>query len=338
MSTQDRYFEGRRLDRPGDDIEDQGLAFDMRTMVSRRRVLGIFGFGAGAAALAACSPGGTSTASSSAASSASTTTSTNAAAKYAGQELTELNNETAGPYPGDGSNGPDILDESGVERRDLTTSVDGNGSVDGVPMTLTMNLIDIANDNQPLAGAAVYVWHCNGEGEYSMYSDGVTDQTWLRGVQVTDDNGSVTFDSIVPGCYSGRWPHIHFEVFTSIDEITDASNSVLTSQIVVPEEVARACYDDSEYAGSLDNLNNITLETDNVFSDGWDAQTPAVSGSQTAGYQLEIDVPVDITDKATGGQPPAGGNGPGQGGPGGGGPGEGGPGEGGGTPPEPPAN
>ncbi|WP_296205731.1 3,4-dioxygenase subunit beta [uncultured Corynebacterium sp.] len=332
MSTQYRYFEGRRLDHPGDDIEDQGLAFDMRTMVSRRRVLGIFGISAGAAALAACSPGGTSMASSSAAPSASTTTSTNAAAKYSGQELSELNNETAGPYPGDGSNGPDILDESGVERRDLTTSVDGNGSVEGVPMTLTMNLIDIANDNQPLAGAAVYVWHCNGEGEYSMYSDGVTDQTWLRGVQVTDDNGSVTFDSIVPGCNSGRWPHIHFEVFTSIDEITDASNSVLTSQIVVPEEVARACYSDSVYAGSADNLNNITLETDNVFSDGWDAQTSAVSGSKTAGYQLGIDVPVDSTDKATGGQPPAGGNGLGQGGPGGG------PGEGGGTPPEPPAN
>lgn len=164
MSTQDRYFEGCRLDRPGDDMEDQGLAFDMRTMVSRRRVLGIFGIGAGAAALAACSPGGTSMASSSAAPSASTTTSTNAAAKYSGQELSGLNNETAGPYPGDGSNGPDILDESGVERRDLTTSVDGNGSVEGVPMTLTMNLIDIANDNQPLAGAAVYVWHCNGEG------------------------------------------------------------------------------------------------------------------------------------------------------------------------------
>lgn len=196
-------------------------------------------------------------------------------------------------------------------------------------MTLTMNLIDITNDNQPLVGAAVYVWHCNGAGEYSMYSDGVTDQTWLCGVQVTDDAGTVTFDSIVPGCYSGRWPHIHFEVFTSIDEITDASNSVLTSQIVVPEEVARARYDDDTYAGSLDNSNKITLETDNVFSDGWDAQTPAVSGSRSAGYRLEIDVPVDATDKATGGgQTPAAGGGPGQGGPG----------EGGGTPPEPPSN
>ena len=83
MSTQDRSFEGRRLDRPSDDIEDQGLAFDMRTMVSRRRVLGIFGIGVGAAALAACSPGGTSTASRSTASSASTMTSPNAGGKYA---------------------------------------------------------------------------------------------------------------------------------------------------------------------------------------------------------------------------------------------------------------
>lgn len=45
-----------------------------------------------------------------------------------------------------------------------------------------------------------------------MYSDGVTGEGWLRGVQVADANGQVTFDTIVPGSYEGRWPHIHFEV------------------------------------------------------------------------------------------------------------------------------
>lgn len=138
----------------------------------------------------------------------------------------ELPTETAGPYPGDGSNGPDVLEESGIERRDLTSSIEGGGSVTGTPMTLTMNLIDISNNNAPLTGAAVYVWHCSPQGEYSMYSDGVTGETWLRGVQVTDSNGQVTFDSLVPGCYTGRWPHIHCEVFTSIDDITDATNNV----------------------------------------------------------------------------------------------------------------
>lgn len=180
----------------------------------------------------------------------------------------ELPTETAGPYPGDGSNGPDVLEESGIERRDLTSLIEGGGSVTGTPMTLTMNLIDISNNNAPLTGAAVYVWHCSPQDEYSMYSDGVTGETWLRGVQVTDSNGQVTFDSLVPGCYTGRWPHIHCEVFTSIDDITDATNNVLISQIVVPEDVARAVYEQSEYNGSTRNLYRITLETDNVFSDG----------------------------------------------------------------------
>ena len=151
------------------------------------------------------------------------------------------------------------------------------------------------------------------QGEYSMYSDGVTDETWLRGVQVTDSNGQVTFDSLVPGCYTGRWPHIHFEVFTSIGDIKDATNNVLTSQIVVPEDVARAVYEQSEYNGSTRNLDRITLETDNVFSDGWDAQTPTVTGSVADGYAVSIDVPVDPTTKAQVAAVPM----PGQGGPGG---------------------
>ena len=230
----------------------------------------------------------------------------------------ELPTETAGPYPGDGSNGPDVLEESGIERRDLTSSIEGGGSVTGTPMTLTMNLIDISNNNAPLTGAAVYVWHCSPQGEYSMYSDGVTGETWLRGVQVTDSNGQVSFDSLVPGYYTGRWPHIHCEVFTSIDDITDATNNVLTSQIVVPEDVARAVYEQSEYNGSTRNLDRITLETDNVFSDGWDAQTPSVTGSVVDGYAVSIDVPVDPTTKSQaaaapmpgqgglGGEPPAG--------------------------------
>lgn len=288
-------------------------------------MLSVLGIGAGSAALVACAPGGESAASSS--SVAAGTTSVSAAATSAAGTLRELNTETAGPYPGDGSNGPDVLDETGIERRDLTTSVDGNGSVEGAKLTLTMNLIDISNGNAPLTNAAVYVWHCNAAGQYSMYSDGLTDQTWLRGVQVTDSNGQVTFDSIVPGCYTGRWPHIHFEVFKSIDEISDSMNNVLTSQIVVPEDVVRAVYEDSKCDGSMNNLNQVSLETDNVFSDGWEAQTPTVSGDAPAGYTFTIDVPVDPTTKSqgaaapmpgeggqggSGGQPPAGGpSGPG---------------------------
>ncbi|MGX1739144.1 dioxygenase family protein [Corynebacterium flavescens] len=320
MSKFTTLFEGRPLDRPSEGIEDQGLSFDVLTVLSRRRILGVLGVGAGSMALAACAPASkTETA---------VSTSTTSSSTKAAEELVELNSETAGPYPGDGSNGPDVLEASGIERRDLTQSIDGNGSATGTPMKLTMNLIDISSDNSPLVGAAVYVWHCNGTGEYSMYSDGVTDQTWLRGVQITDSNGQVTFDSIVPGCYTGRWPHIHFEVFPSINNITDSTNSVLTSQIVVPEEVCSPVYEGADYVGSSENLARITLETDNVFSDGWEAQTPSTSGDIATGYVLGIDVPVDPTTKAS---PADAGMGGGPGGPGGPG-GEGGP--AGGPPPQ----
>ncbi|WKD57738.1 Chlorocatechol 1,2-dioxygenase [Corynebacterium capitovis DSM 44611] len=140
-----------------------------------------------------------------------------------------METETSGPYPGDGSNGPDVLEQVGVQRKDIRGSIGGGATASGIPLSVTMNIIDMTNSNSPMAGAAVYMWHCNAEGEYSMYSAGLENETYLRGVQVTGDDGSVEFTTIVPGCYSGRWPHIHFEVFSSVDDITDSTKAILTS-------------------------------------------------------------------------------------------------------------
>lgn len=288
-----RTFEDRVLARQSEDIEDQGLAFDLGTVVSRRRLLGIFGLGAGAAALAACAPG--------ASTSAGTTTSTSSTSAPA--TLTEMNTETAGPYPGDGSNGPDVLEISGVERSDIRGSIDGGATAAGVPMTLRMNLIDMAGGNVPMVGAAVYVWHCDGQGRYSMYDEALSGETYLRGVQISDDAGQVTFTSIIPGCYQGRWPHIHFEVFPDRNSITEAGNNILTSQIALPEETCAATYSGADYEGSTANLAGITLDSDNVFNDGWQQQMPAVSGDQTVGFQVTIDIPIDTTTEQVNGGP-----------------------------------
>jgi protocatechuate 3,4-dioxygenase beta subunit len=43
-----------------------------------------------------------------------------------------------------------------------------------------------------MAGAAVYIWHCNRDGNYSLYSQAVTTENYLRGVQAADSNGVVT--------------------------------------------------------------------------------------------------------------------------------------------------
>lgn len=295
MAQQMRQFEGRELPNQKDDLEDQGLGFDLGTVLSRRKVLGFLGIAGGGVALAACSPSGTSSAASSSTSSAAASTTASSTTSAAAAALTEMNSETQGPYPGDGSNGPDVLEASGVERSDITKSIDTDTVAEGVPLTLTMTILDITNNNAPMEGAAVYIWHCDAPGRYSMYDDALTNETYLRGVQVADKYGQVTFETIVPGCYSGRWPHIHFEVFPDKASITDSTNNILTSQIAIDETVARAVYADSVYGNSLSNLDKVTLDTDGIFSDGYDQQLPKFTGDVTSGYTTSIDVPIDST-------------------------------------------
>ena len=122
--------------------------------------------------------------------------------------------------PGDGSNGLNVLTESGIVRSDITTQLRlGVGRRGGRAADHQAHGRSTRrNGCAPLAGAAVYLWHCDREGRYSMYSEGVADENYLRGVQETDADGTVTFTSIFPAAYSGRWPHIHFEVYPSLDD------------------------------------------------------------------------------------------------------------------------
>jgi protocatechuate 3,4-dioxygenase beta subunit len=303
-------YEGRTLPRPEDELVDQGLGFDVGTLLSRRRLLAVFGIGAAGLGLAACggSSGSTSSSSSSWASSSSS------AATVASGEIPD---ETAGPYPGDGSNGPDVLEQSGIVRRDIRSSFgDYSGTAEGVPMTLELVVSDLANGGVPFAGAAVYVWHCDRDGGYSLYSPGVEDQNYLRGVQIADAAGRVTFTSIFPACYSGRWPHIHFEVYTDEAGIADASGAVATSQVALPQDVCDTVYATEGYETSIPNLAQLSLDGDNVFGDdGGASQLATVTGDVAGGYTVTLAVGVDTTTTPTGGGAPGGGAPGGRGGP-----------------------
>jgi hypothetical protein len=82
----------------------------------------------------------------------------------------ELPEETGGPFPGDGSNGANVLNQSGIVRRDITSSFGSSTTrAPGVPLSLTMTINDFADNKAPLVGGAIYVWHCDREGRYSLY-------------------------------------------------------------------------------------------------------------------------------------------------------------------------
>ncbi|ANP74394.1 intradiol ring-cleavage dioxygenase [Cryobacterium arcticum] len=310
-------YEGRLLDRVDDEVVDHGVAFDIRTLISRRNVLSLIGVGAGAVALAACTTDASGSSSTSTA--AATGTSTGTATTATG----EIPDETAGPYPGDGSNGVNVLEESGIVRSDIRSSIGGGLTAEGVPMTFTLTVLDMNNDDAPFADTAVYVWHCDAAGGYSMYSDGIEDETYLRGVQVADNDGKVSFTSIYPACYTGRWPHIHFEVYPDIDSISDAANAIATSQAALPEDISSTVYELAAYAGSTANLAQVTLDNDNVFGDdGGALQLASVTGDSTSGYIVNLTARVDTTTTPTAGSSPDGGGGggtPPSGGAGGGG-------------------
>ncbi len=303
-------YEGRLLDRADEEVVDQGAAFDLRTLVSRRGVLGLAGLGVGALVLAACAPAD----SSSSRGASSTGGSGDASSDSATTAEGEIPDETAGPYPGDGSNGPDVLEESGIVRRDITSSIDGSATADGIPLDVGLQILDLTNAGAPFAGAAVYAWHCTAQGEYSMYSAGLEDVTYLRGVQVADAEGKVSFSSIFPGCYSGRWPHIHFEVYPDVGSITDSANAIATSQLALPEDVCATVYADTRYDGSARNMSQTSLASDNVFGDdSASLQLAAVTGDVSGGFSASLVVGVDTTTTPSAGSAPSGGQG-GQGG------------------------
>jgi len=207
---------------------------------------------------------------------------------------TPIPQETAGPFPGDGTNGPDVLSQSGVVRADIRSSFGSSSTVaSGVPLTIRLAILDLAKGCAPIDGAAVYLWHCDQQGRYSLYSQGAENENYLRGVQAAAADGVVTFTSVFPACYSGRWPHIHFEVYASLDAAKSASNKIATSQIALPKDICDQVYATSGYEQSVQNLQGISLSSDMVFGeDDGERQIGAIGGSIANGLTVDLAVPV----------------------------------------------
>ena len=277
-----------------------GLAHDLEVinaLTSRRRALRWFA-GAGAGALlTACDGSGSSagavvTPTPTPSPSATATTTPGATPTTAGCVTDPT--ETNGPYPADGTNTSsgltsNALTAANVVRSDLRPSFIGTSTAiaAGVQVTLTLTVVNVNSACAPLAGYAVYLWHCDRDGKYSLYD--LPNESYLRGVGVTDANGEVRFTTIFPGCYAGRWPHMHFEIFSSLSNATGGRYAALVSQLAMPAAACSDVYNNaSGYSTSVRNLAGVTLSGDNVFGDNSSAQiaqqTPAMSGGAATGY------------------------------------------------------
>ena len=223
-----------------------------------------------------------------------------------------IEEETEGPFPADGSrspfgppgfrrepNGtapptPNALARPDIVRSDVRASARGTRRVAaGVPLRLQIDLVSAGGVCSALSGRAVYIWHCDRDGDYSLYADGLADEDYLRGVQVSDRDGGVAFDTVFPGCYAGRMPHVHFEVYRSLDEATSYRHKKLTSQIAFPPDACRAVYSTSAgYERSAIELSRTSFDRDPVFSDGVATELATVGGDPRRGMTAHLRVAI----------------------------------------------
>jgi protocatechuate 3,4-dioxygenase beta subunit len=211
--------------------------------------------------------------------------------------------EIAGPFPADGTNHAngetsDVLTESGVVRRDVRRSfLSTTTKAKGLKVHLKLTLVNTNAQCVPLAGWAVYFWHCDRDGLYSLYT--IPNESYLRGMQVSDENGRLDFVTVFPGCYPGRWPHLHLEHFTSLANATTGKNSVLTTQLALPADICADVYGNAKgYEGSQNPFSHVSIAGDVSFGDNTPAQmkvmTPKFRGDPASGYVATATVGIPV--------------------------------------------
>lgn len=186
--------------------------------------------------------------------------------------------ETEGPFP--------TKSPSAYERVDIREDRKG------VEMSVSIQINTQSSNCTPLSGAIVDIWHCDADGNYSEYGGIQMQQTdytkvhFLRGRQVTDSNGKVSFTTIFPGWYQSRATHIHVHIYDA------KGNSLKVTQISFPEgegnSVSEVNGENGQAYGYTKGLDGYTYNSaDNVFSDDSNnVQMANVSGSLSEGFKL----------------------------------------------------
>jgi protocatechuate 3,4-dioxygenase beta subunit len=184
--------------------------------------------------------------------------------------------------------GPFYFDPQLV-RTDIT---EGKG---GAPLRVTLKIFEAATC-APLPKARIDIWQCDGLGVYSGYARQATGstrgQTFLRGTQFADDDGVARFDTIYPGWYPGRTPHIHFKVLLD-------KTSLVTGQLYFPDPVTDRIYASHAPNRQREEQRDTNNATDFIFADGGADTLLKLEGEGT-GYAGSLVIGVGRTRQVRG--------------------------------------
>jgi protocatechuate 3,4-dioxygenase beta subunit len=188
--------------------------------------------------------------------------------------------------------GPYWVDER-LRRSDVT---EGEA---GVALTLALGVYEADADCSPYPGAVVDIWQANAVGLYSAEPlqprADTGGQTFLRGCQISGDDGKVEFRTIYPGWYEGRTPHIHVRLRTFAE---DETAFTFTTQIFFAEEINAAVLSTSPYNQRPDR--DTTNATDSIFLPELIAKTdgdPEQGLSAAFGMRLSGLPPLEARDE-----------------------------------------
>jgi protocatechuate 3,4-dioxygenase beta subunit len=252
--------------------------------LSRVTALKLLGAGGGGLLLAHCGGGGSSSALPAASAATGSTGATASSGSCAATPEGEI-----GPYFADDS-------ASGFNRSNILADIDGSNAQPGIPLALTLIVRDSQKSCAAVAGSQVDIWHCNASGVYSDEGvESTTGQTWLRGYQLTDANGSVTFTTIVPGWYAGRTTHIHLRVRSSYSEASSTSDGSNTTQVFFPQSLVDGI-DTTVAPYDAHGQNSTTNAGDRVYAQQTKGVTLlTLTGSTASGYAATFTIDLPIT-------------------------------------------
>ncbi len=191
--------------------------------------------------------------------------------------------------------------EEHLFRSDIRTDPATGTARAGIPLALTINVMNSASGCTALAGAYVDIWHCDAKGIYSdepTYNPGggtgnvnTSGQKFLRGYQVTDSNGQVNFLTVYPGWYAGRTIHIHVRVRT-YNGSTELTN--YTTQIFFDDSLNNTVLATSAYTRTT--ARDTTNANDSVYNGAQNKTTMlAAVTSSASGYAAAITIDLSAT-------------------------------------------